>query len=114
MVLQDVEHFEVLYPQLFQYRNASISRDSPSDLWILDDSGKAIMIELRLVPHESSIVFNLNSFLGWATYNEHDQRAAISRTQIVQASFCCDGSMAWMVFVLVVFLDRVLLHQMFW
>ena len=45
------------------------------------------MIELRLVPHESSIVFNLNSFLGWATYNEHDQRAAISRTEIVQAFF---------------------------
>jgi hypothetical protein len=72
------------------------------------------MIELRLVPHESSIVFNLNSFPGWATYNEHDQRTAISRLEIVVGVFCCNGSMAWMVFDLVVFLRKVLLHQMFW
>lgn len=72
------------------------------------------MIELRLVPYESSIVFNLNSFLGWANYNEHDQRAAIPRAKIVAGGFCCNRNMAWMVFDLVVFLQKVLLHQIFW
>ena len=88
MVLQDVEHFEVLFFQPFQHRNASFSQYFSSDRLILVDSGKAITIELRLVPHESSIVFNHNSFPGWATYNEHDQRAAKSRSEIVEGEFC--------------------------
>ncbi len=84
------------------------------DQLVLFGPEKAITIELRLVPHESSIVFNLISFLGWATYNEHDQRAANSRTVIVAGVFSAQEASAWMVFNLVVFHQKVLLHQMFW